>query len=239
MNQKIHTQYTNLVTIDPSLLCTAMIINGEIHVFASSSVAWTEKDNLKKWFGLLEDSINLKVYKSAETENIFSVSEINKLKRYDEITDDIVSNIPNNSDVYIEGYSQGSNAGHIIDLVTFGTLLRSKISKNPSNRINIITPLQLKSLAAQLTYQPSLKKKSKNKLEYRNNEGVIGGKFTKIEMLKVLIENPSIVCDYVTYLRTLPELLSTKTIPKPIEDINDAKIMFYVAQKILDNASET
>ncbi len=90
--------------------------------------------------------------------------------------------------------------------------------------------MSLKSAAAKLTYPAIEKGKKVKKYEYRNFEGVAGGKFTKHEMLKSLIENPSLKGEWIKLLKEhSKELLEMKHIPKPFEDINDAKLMYEVA----------
>jgi hypothetical protein len=50
-------------------------------------------------------------------------------------------------------------------------------------------------------------------------------------MYNALIENPSFVCEWVEMLRTnASDILLKDNIPKPIEDLNDAKLMYEVAK---------
>ena len=94
---------------------------------------------------------------------------------------------------------------------------------------NIVAPSSLKKLSAQLTY-PCIKKGSK--LECRNNEGIAGGSFKKPDIYKALIENTELNCEWLDMLRNQSvDILSKTNIPKPIEDINDAKIMYEIVKK--------
>lgn len=166
---------------------------------------------------------------------MYSILEIQKLNHYNKITDSIIADILMNLEpnipiiIGIEGYSYSSAAGPLIDLVCFGTLLRSKLSKISSD-ITVYAPTTLKSFAAQLTYTPIKKGK---KFEYRNNDGVSGGKFTKHEMYKALTENPDLNCEWLKMLREYKdEIFESKSVPKPIEDMNDAKLMYEIIKNL-------
>lgn len=222
----------NIVAIDPSLSCTALVVNNKMYCFTNSNTSKTAKGELKKWFQVCKDN-NVAIYTFSslkEVEN-HSVSELNKIRNYYYIVNDIIRNIKENIDVeketkiFIEGYSYSSIAGPLIDLVTFGSLLRLRLIQEVSHNITVIPPSSLKQEAAKLTYSPTIKG---SKTEYRNNEGVAGGKFTKREMFLALIENESIKNDeWISFLRHhSEEILSTKNIPKPIEDLNDAKLLY-------------
>ena len=85
--------------------------------------------------------------------------------------------------------------------------------------------LKNKIETCKLVYTPIQLKK---KIEYRNNSGVSGGKFTKTEMCQSLLDS-KLDCEWVTFLRdNKDDIFKNKSIPKPIEDINDAKLMFEI-----------
>ena len=250
----------NIVAIDPSLTCTAMVINGKRFVFASHSLAHTKKGALTRWFNECSTLIdyNFIDYEKADG---YSDNEIVKLLAYEktvkEIQDTICKHaipydtgnkiykdetwkIPvstwnhafncqsNNLKVLIEGYSYSSQAGPLIDLVTFSTLLR-KAMLELTKDVTIYAPTQLKLKAAELTYEPIQKGKKVIKYEYRNQQGVSGGQFTKLDMLKCLIDNEKFANDWVHFLKTNKnEILNYKSVPKPIEDVNDAMLLFYI-----------
>lgn len=223
----------DIVCIDPSLSCTAVVVNDVKAAFVNKDVATTKTDKLKKWFELAAPFINYHFHVNNEKLS-YSSLEIAKLSLYNNITDSIISFIRDNitctPKVFIEGYSYSSSAGPLVDLVTFGTLLRFKIFNNISKDVNIITPSELKLLAAKLTYSPI---KEKNKTVWRNKQGVSGGQFKKPDMFKCLVENHTLNCEWVRFLRGhAQEILSKNAIPKPIEDINDAKLMFEIVKKI-------
>lgn len=228
----------NIVSIDPSLSCTAMIVNNKKFIYTNSNIALTKKLNLNKWFAICEDHITYRLTDYTRSK-IYSDQEILKLTEYNTVTDKIIVDITDNLNpgeeifIAIEGYSQSSSAGPLIDLVTFSTLLRNKLIKI-SNNLEIISPSSLKLEAAKMTYPVIEKGKRVKKYEWRNHEGIAGGKFTKIEMLKSLIENNNLHSDpwVKLLLEYKDELLSVKKIQKPIEDMNDAKILYeYVKNK--------
>lgn len=229
--------FTNYITIDPSLNCTAVIINDEKYIYAKDSYGASEKTGkLKKWFELCEPYITYKWIKYDKS-NVHSCQELMKLNTYDEITtiivDDIKSKIiPGDIIVGIEGFSYSSQAGPLIDLVTFSTLLRIKLYKQLTQKIKILQPSELKLEACKLTYKPIEVGVKVKKFEYKNSNGVSGGKFKKPEIYKALIENNNLNCDWVNYLRTIKdEIFELNMIPKPIEDINDAKIFYEILKK--------
>lgn len=228
----------NIICIDPSLSCTAVVVNDRKAVFTTTNTAMTKTMRYNKWFDLCDPYVDVHLHDFDKSKLSFAATEVSKLKSYDLITTNIISYIQaellasgrdkNPSKVYIEGYSFSSAAGPLIDLVTFGTLLRSKLYYGISTDLTVITPSELKMYAAMLTYTPVMEGK---KLTYRNGDGVSGGKFKKHEMFKALIENGQLNCEWLGLLREhASDILAAKSIPKPIEDINDAKLMYEIAK---------
>lgn len=223
----------NIITIDPSLNNTAVVINGNIFCFTNQDLMYSKTRKLTKWFELASPFVTYFPLMYQGTED-YSTNEILKLHTYNDITNSIVDVIMENinakfdMNVYIEGYSYSSAAGPIIDLVTFSTLLRNKLLTHTEN-ITIISPTSLKLEAAKLTYPPIRKGKKVIKYEYRNNKGVAGGKFTKFEMYHALIENNNLQGEWVNFLRAYKkEITANKIIAKPLEDINDAELMYRI-----------
>lgn len=219
----------DIICIDPSLTCTAVVVNDHKTVYAADHIA-ESKNGMTKWFDRVSQYIDIKLHTIPKKSN-FADDEIKKLDCYDGITDniltDILKQLPNGStaSVYIEGYSYSSASGPLIDLVTFGTLLRKKLS-DQFTYVTIIPPSALKLEAAKLTYQPT---KVGKKLQYRNGDGVSGGSFKKHDMYKCLTENNSLTCEWTKLLRYYSDdILKQKAIPKPIEDMNDAKLMYEI-----------
>lgn len=229
----------NIVSIDPSLISTAMITSSgdtyKIYNYCREAKALGKK-GMSKWFKLAENLVNYKFIEYREFSN-YSEGEIIKLNDYDKITDiiidDILSNIDKNipTKIGIEGFSYSSDVGNIIDLVTFSTLLRKKLFDKVSNDITILSPSTLKLESCRLTYEPIVKEQGKKvkKLiyEWKNNEGISGGSFTKREIFKAIIENDKFDDYWSTHCKSnKDEILSTKIIQKPYEDVNDSFIIF-------------
>lgn len=225
----------NIVAIDPSLSCTAVIVNDKKRVFVNDSLVTTESGKVKKWFAAAEDLCEYRTHAQFENVADNSQNEINKLIHYDAISDNIINFINANIDhtvptvCAIEGYSHSSMVGPLIDLVALSTLIRSKVIHSVDEvSLLIMTPSQLKLRAAKLTY-PEIKKGKK--VEYRNKDGVAGGSFKKKEMYTALTDNQNLQCEWVTFLREhMDDIMCTASVPKPIEDINDAKLLYEIVK---------
>lgn len=228
----------NYIAIDPSLSCTAVVVNDEKFIYTTASVAHTKKGVLKRWFQECEDQgVIIRVCDDLPELTSNSDIEWGKLSRYNEITDmivhDVMSTISGGPIIFaIEGYSHSSKAGPLIDLVTISTLLRTKLHNSFHSTSNDVTmmvlqPTEVKHRAAVLVYPPIQKGK---KTEYRNGDGVAGGSFKKPEIYKALLDNTELVNDpWVMYLKEQSEeIFSLKMVPKPIEDINDAKTLYEI-----------
>ena len=148
----------NFIGIDPSLISTAVVINGEIINYCKESKA-TNKKGLSKWFKSADPFCSYSFIEYRDFEN-YSEGEITKLKDYDKITDqiidDILANINPNLKTKIgsEGFNFGAKAGDLLDLVIFSTLLRKKLYDKVSEDITILSPSTLKLEACKLTYEP-------------------------------------------------------------------------------------
>ena len=229
----------NIICIDPSLSCTAVVVNDYKAVFTTEKTAYTKNMKFNKWFEVTNSHVEVSCHNFPDYKKMsFAESEMSKFHSYDQITDEIVGFIMETLEsartqelptkVFIEGYSFSSASGPLIDLVTFGTLLRLKLIRKVSSNITIIPPSELKLYAAKLTYQPV---KEGKKDVYRNREGVAGGKFKKHEMYKALIENDALQCNWVKMLREhWSDIMGAKAVPKPIEDLNDAKLMYEIVK---------
>lgn len=224
----------NIVAIDPSLMCTALVVNDKKFIYAKEDYGHTKKGALTKWFEICDPFITYRWtdYPAAKDH---STNEMLKHVAYDKLTDLIVQDILDTIDplqptkIGIEGYSYSSAAGPLIDLVTISTLLRNKLYKRVSPDLTIYQPTSLKLAACKLAYAPIQVGKKVIKYEYRNNEGVSGGSFKKPEIYKALIENPNLTCEWSCLLKEYAsDCLSVKMIPKPIEDMNDAKTLYEI-----------
>ena len=161
----------NIVTIDPSLTCTAVTVNGEPSVFATDNVATTKTGAYKSWFEKTTDAAEIfradDLFQSKG--HNYSDLEVVKLQSFTLTVNAIIEHIdisldPNyNTVCLIEGYSYSSAAGPLIDLVTFGTTLRASLQNIPGLHLVVLAPSTVKRLAAKLTYPPIQKGK---KIEY-------------------------------------------------------------------------
>lgn len=233
----------NFIGIDPSLISTAIVVNGTIINYCRESAVYT-KSGMSKWFKSAEQFCQYKLIEYSKFEN-YSEGELTKLRDYDKITDMIVGDITSliniNHETYIgiEGYNFGSQVGDLVDLVAFSTLLRNKLWTKVSKNITVFSPTSLKLEACKFTYPPIIKEVGKKvkriEYEWRNDLGIPGGKFIKTDMAKAIVDN-NINDNWCKYLKSVEkEILSMKNIPKPHEDINDAWFLYHIIKKINEN----
>lgn len=224
-------QYTNIVGIDPSTTCTGLCINGKPFSFSPESQVFNKKGEYNKWYDLASKEVSVNTFSVKDKTSIFTDSEIQKISQYDIVSDSIVKTIknnilPGNTVCVIEGFSYNATAGKLIDLVVFSTLLRYKIIKLHYD-LTVVPPATLKVLSAKLTYEPIDVGKKKPKLEWRNNDGISGGKFTKHDMIAAVADNKSLNDNWSNYIKALySDLITMKNIPKPFEDVNDAYLLY-------------
>jgi hypothetical protein len=234
----------NIVGIDPSLISTAMVVSSgdtfKMYNYCRETTAMG-KNGLTKWFKMAEEYVTYRFVEYREFKD-YSEGELIKLKDYDKITDTIIQDILDNIDkslptkIGIEGYSFSSNAGAIIDLVTFSTILRKKLFDLVSEDILVLSPSTLKLESCKLTYPPILKEMGKKKItikeEYRNNIGISGGVFTKTDIFMSIVENLEYDDYWFHHCKVCKgDILSIKTIPKPYEDANDAFTIYKYLKK--------
>lgn len=222
----------NIIALDPSLTCTALVVNDKKFVYTGSHVATTPKGKYKAWFEKIEDLVTIRHYDFEVLRNLSHAdSELAKFNLYHDISQDIVNDIASVVDgsadyvVGIEGYSYSSAAGPLIDLVTYGSILRYTLRTRGFDSYMVIPPQELKTKAASLVYEKEVKGK---KTTFRNNSGVAAGSFTKKDMLVCLMEDSQLASDtWVSRLMEYEtELKELKSVPKPLEDINDAKLLY-------------
>ena len=223
----------NIIGIDPSLISTAMVVNGKLFNYCRKKDAFGKKV-YKKWFELCKDFVEYRFIEYRDYDN-YSDGEIIKLIDYDNIVNKIIQDIKTNlicgEDVKIqlEGFSYNSKNGDLVDLVTFSTLLRKKLYDEITTDISIISPTSLKLEACKLTYKPINIGKKKEILEYRNIDGISGGKFTKREMLISIMENDFLNDDWSKHLKSVGDLLlNNKKIEKPYEDLVDSFLIYII-----------
>lgn len=221
----------NIIAIDPSLISTGLMVNNKLFNYCRESDSYN-KSGLKKWYKISEELVTYRMIEYRSFKD-YSEGELIKLKDYDSITDmiidDILDNINPNVESYvgIEGFSFGSTAGDLIDLVAFSTLLRKKIFDKVTENITVLAPSTLKQETCKMVYKPIDVGVKKPKLEYRNNEGISGGKFTKREMYQSIIESEIWNDEWAKHLNIIKDdVFEGKTIKKPHEDLNDAYLIY-------------
>lgn len=228
----------NFIGLDPSLISTGLVVNGKLFNYCREKDA-TNKSGLSKWFKYCEDKITLRFIDYRETIN-YSEGELIKLKDYDKITSQIIDDIEQNIDknlptkIGIEGYSYSSDAGSIIDLVTFSTLLRKKLYDYISKDITVFSPSTLKLESCKLTYPPINEGKKKEKWVYKNSYGVSGGSLTKHGMFMCVVDNKEINDDWSNLCKTLKDdIMGVNKVPKPFEDLVDSYLLYHIIKKNL------
>lgn len=210
-----------IVGIDPSLSSSALSIykDGDLRVYNYNN----KKENYK-WFKVTNDIIDYSFHHYVIGSN-FSESEVEKIKIYDNVTDNLVNTIMKVTDgepisIYMEGYSYSSK-GKIIDLVAFSTLIRFKLLKIPNAELTIIPPSSLKKYIGGYVYEKDKKGMC------RNGDGKAAGSFDKKDMMTALLKL-DLEYPYTEYLsKNSEDILKTKDIPKPFDDVNDAIILTY------------
>ena len=222
----------NFVGLDISKISTAMSIEnskGENFLFN-----YTTKDPNYLWVKRTSEIINFRYYDYLDRET-YSESELEKLRNFVNIANDIIKDIKNsiidNYPVYIqlEGYSYGSNVGPLIDLVGIGTIIRGKLLEHVPNvkLIEIVAPLSLKTQTAEYVYGYEMVEKGKRvvrltKVVNTNEDGVPGKSFSKHDMFKALMDAKLEVPVFEFYEIYKDDLMKMKNLPKPFDDINDA-----------------
>ena len=176
-----------------------------------------KKKGMTKWFKMAEPYVKYRFVNYREYKD-YSEGELVKLKDYDKVCDDIIKDIlehinPNYpTKIAIEGYNFASNGGDIIDLVTFSTLLRKKLFDLVSEDITVLSPMTLKLEACKLSYEPIRIEKGKRVIkiveEYKNNLGIPGGKFIKMDMFYAIIENKYSLAANIIKIKLNPIILS-------------------------------
>lgn len=224
------------IGIDISLNSTAVYISEKDII-----LSYLNETKVSKWAKEIEnDSVIVKRIEF-ETNKNYSDREICKLINYNDLSDTIVNDIydiikDKQCDVRIEGYSFSKNTSSLLDIVSLSTLIRLKILKKLNSKITIVAPMTLKSETCKKVYGYTINKKYHKKTGKEladeiilvNDDGISGGKFTKIEMYKSLLKIEMYSEYYKYILYNQDKILSLKKIPSPIDDINDAILLALV-----------
>jgi hypothetical protein len=215
------------VGIDPSLNSTAVCI--ELTDGTEFYLNYTTATKHSQWMKRTTDC----VYYSLE-----AYSEIVKVKEYGKLAVKIGSKIAERASgaqvtydglqdvqVAMEGYSYGSSAGPLIDLVTFGSALRRNVLERGA-KLEVVSPMSLKVFACTQTY--GLDKKG----IARNDIGLAGGKFTKHEMYRAINDGktPCVLAEKVKEWQA--DIYGMKNVPKPLDDLFDAWHLKEYAKRI-------
>lgn len=223
----------NYIGIDPSITSTGMVINGLPFSYSYISDGFTKKGDYTKWYEMCKNVVNFRFHDKVSFDG-YKDEQVAKMNLYRSVVDSIINDVKDNLidgdiKVAMEGYSYGSSAGNLIDLVMFGTLVRDRLIDIKCD-ITVVPPTTLKLESCKLTYPPiekiTGKKKKKITLEYRNNEGIAGGKFTKKEMYLSVVENKEWDDNWKKHLEHVRGDINTQKIPKPHEDITDAYLLY-------------
>jgi len=231
----------NYIGIDISKVSTAVVVEvgGVEHIFSYNN----KKPNYK-WNKEISDLVGIRTYEYDNGEEDYSKSEINKLSVFIKISNDIIGDILSVIDaseetvIAIEGYSYGKSSDLIIDLVGIGGLVRAKIYENVPNikEMRILSPKKLKTVACELAYGSSTVTTGKRVLKEEvvintNPSGTKGGDFDKHDMFRSIVDSgiKYKLCDYIR--AKYDEITSSKSFPKPLEDIDDA---FWLKEAIKD-----
>ena len=230
----------NYIGLDISKVSTAMVIESNL---GESFWSYNTKKLNSKWNTIASNCASIKTY-IYETSEIYSDSEILKLKIYIKIANDILKDILINIDskeetiVNIEGYSYSQNAGPIIDLVGIGSIIRAKLFESIDNVSIIITaPKSLKTQLCELVYGYSMVTKGKRKKKIvkeinRNKKGTAGGAFDKWDIFNALMDYKPTNILYIQSSIYHDDITAVKSFPKPFEDINDA---YFLKELIINN----
>lgn len=222
----------NIIGIDPSLISTAVTIETKD---GTKLFSFYKDTKLGKWEKIVEDFVNMKftTFKNYSKMS-YSEEQLAKQDDYEKIIEMITSTILNNIDdtedtyIAIEGYSYSSAAGPLIDLVTFGTLLRDNLIKYVSTNITIFSPAELKKGCAMIAYEQGEDGAYRNFVIQKNGKGLAGGSFKKHDMARALIDHYGKTGEIINknchdiLMSYKEDIFALKGFPKPLDDIIDS-----------------
>jgi hypothetical protein len=214
------------VGIDASITSTAVCIEQD---GIDRYLCFTTAPKLNGWMKFLEPVVDFTLVHYDYPKD-YSESECYKLVNYSKTATAITTILPDCATIGMEAYSQSSDAGHLIDLVTIGTFIRMGILAAGWD-LNLYAPMTMKKQTCRIAYNKwDVKKKV-----WRNMEEVAGGSFKKHEMLKAMLDS-NIKSSLSDILRERSsDILSLKAIPKPIDDLVDAFWAKEIAKQTLQS----
>ncbi len=224
------------IGIDISLSSTAIYINNKEKQYI---ICYLNDNKTDKWANELNKIANVNIHRIEKVKILgnYSIDEIEKLKNYELLSERIIDDIKilcldDFCDIRIEGYSYTKNTNSINDIICLSTLIRSKLLKNLNCNLTIISPNTLKIETCEYCYgvtemkkiSKKTNKEMKSEFKVMNYEGVPGGKFTKFEIYKSIIEK-NVDNIILQFLIDNKSVMNMKKIPSPIDDINDALML--------------
>lgn len=227
----------NYIGLDISKISSAVSIETKYNQYLFS---YNTHKPTYKWNKLIKDEegVFIRNYEYSNEIKNYSKSEINKLIIFIKISNDIIKDIlsvidkNDNTLIYAEGYSYSKNPGPIIDLVGISSLIRSKLYENIPNikEMKIIAPKSLKLISCEMVYGFKMIEKGKRKIKIikeinTNNKNIKGGDFTKHDMFQAIIDHKKPYNLNKIFDEKYNEIISVKTFPKPLEDLNDAYLL--------------
>lgn len=224
------------IGIDASLTSTAISIYfDKKYYFLSYFKNYTKPT---KWTKEL-DFVKITGVEYSKDED-YSTQESNKMWDYQESVQCMINDIKdiigedNKEEIFFsqEGYSFSSMAGHLIDLVQLGTLIRNGMTKDLKADMTIYSPSTMKKEACGLTYGWTKKGKKVIKYETRNDIGIAGGTFKKHQMMKAMYDYPN-DNKLSEFIYGFYDVISgMKKIPSPIDDLIDS---FWALQILMND----
>lgn len=214
------------IGIDISVNSTAMCIyDGNYNLYN-----YTTKKSNNKWIKLSNDLINFKFF-DFEYKKIIGFSNIliEKIKNYDNYTENIINDIKLYGDDFIigiEGYNYGlKTTDSIIDISELSSILKFKLLRNfPKSKIKLMPPKTVKIETCKMTY-----KLLDGQKIVRNNNGVAGGNFDKKDMFISFIDS-NINNKLKDLLIDNKDILKMKDIPKPFDDVIDSIFIMEIVK---------
>ena len=196
-----------------------------------------------KWNKLCSSVTKIRTYDyDNKNKKQYSESEVNKLKIFSRVSTDLLSDIlscinkKEDTICYIEGFSYGQGSSQIIDIVGISSAIRIKLYELiPNIQIKILAPKSLKTNICGVVYGKILTNIGKKRpkiveISLPNKRGITGGNFTKIDMHEAILDS-NFISKWKDFIDTNKnEINKNKSIPKPIEDINDAFLLKELAK---------
>lgn len=235
----------NYIGLDISKASTAMVIESNDHDYYFS---YNTKDINYIWNKTCSEIVNIKTYDyTNESKKNYSESEINKLSVFSKISTDVINDIMNTIDITqptcinIEGFSYGQGSSQIIDIVGISSCIRVKIFEViPNITIKILAPKALKLAVCKSIYGSFLQNNGKKRQKIvevvlPNKKGVVGGNFTKTDMYDAILDS-KFDSEWRSFLlEKNTDITKNKSIPKPIEDINDAFLLKSILKECIES----